>query len=39
MNKVCGINDEDFIVVGDIDLVYVCVDKVIEKVGFDWFKE
>ncbi|MDE1098539.1 hypothetical protein, partial [Klebsiella pneumoniae] len=37
--KVCGTNDEDFIAAGDTDSVYVCVDKVIEKVGLDRFKE
>ncbi|MEI9060942.1 hypothetical protein R4H14_31625, partial [Pseudomonas aeruginosa] len=39
LNKVCGTNDEDFIAAGDTDSVYVCVDKVIEKVGLDRFKE
>lgn len=39
LNKVCGTNGEDFIAAGDTDSVYVCVDKVIEKVGLDRFKE
>lgn len=39
LNKVCGTINEDFIAAGDTDSVYVCVDKVIEKVGLERFKK
>lgn len=39
LNKVCGTTDEKFVIAGDTDSIYVCVDKVIEKVGIDRFKE
>ncbi|WKV23391.1 DNA-directed DNA polymerase [Salmonella phage SEA1] len=38
LNRVCGTSGEDFIAAGDTDSVYVSVDKVIEKVGLERFK-
>lgn len=39
LNKVCGTTNHNFIVAGDTDSIYVCVDKVVEKVGYHRFKE
>lgn len=39
LNKVCGTEGHSFVVAGDTDSIYVCVDKVIEKVGLERFKE
>ena len=39
LNKVCGTTGHAFVIAGDTDSIYVCVDKVIEKVGIERFKE
>lgn len=39
LDKVCGTQGHSYVIAGDTDSVYVCVDKVIEKVGIERFKE
>ncbi|ARW57470.1 DNA polymerase [Serratia phage X20] len=39
MNKVVGLEDHKFVIAGDTDSVYICVDKLIDKVGEDKFRD
>lgn len=38
LDSVCGTSGHDYVIAGDTDSIYVCVDKVIEKVGEHKFK-
>lgn len=39
MNSIVGTEDHSFVVAGDTDSVYICVDKLIEKVGESKFRD
>lgn len=39
LNRVCGLENHAFVVAGDTDSIYICVDKLIDKVGIERFKE
>lgn len=39
LNRVCGTQNHHYVIAGDTDSIYICVDKLIEKVGIERFKE
>lgn len=38
LNGVCGTTDHQYVIAGDTDSIYVCVDNVIDKIGEEKFK-